>query len=130
MSTYNGGYIALMTVLIVSAACVAISLALLVAGADSQRSTLISQRSVQTRTVANACAEEALQRINERAVTPTVGTITIAQGECSYSTVNLTPVSYEIDVTGSVENVVKKLKIYATISQSSITVTSWQEVTN
>jgi type II secretory pathway component PulK len=124
----SNGYIALMAVLIVGAASVAISLALLVAGADSQRSTLVTQQSTQARSLASACAEEALQQIHDNTAFTGTNNLTLGQGTCAYTVTNTGGNNRTIDTTGTVNIDIRKLKIYATIGVSSISITSWQEV--
>jgi type II secretory pathway component PulK len=122
------GYVALMAVLIVGAASVAISLALLTTGADSLRSALVTQQSTQARSLASACAEEALQQMHDSTAFTGTNTLNLGQGTCSYTVTNTGGNTRTIDTTGTVGNNVRKLKIYATIGVSSISITSWQEV--
>jgi hypothetical protein len=123
----SGGYIALMAVLIVGAASLAIGLALLTMGADSQRSTLVVQRSVQARSLATACAEEALQEIHDDTAFTGTSNLSLGQGTCSYTVTNTGGSSRTITTSGVVSGVTRKLEIYATIGVSSISIISWQE---
>lgn len=122
------GYVALMAVLIVGAISLTISLALLTSGADSQRSTLVTQRSTQARGLAVSCAEEGLQIIHDDTSYAGTGNLSLGQGSCTYVVANTGGSSRTIDATGTVGNVVRKVKVYVTITSSSISVTSWQEV--
>lgn len=124
------GYIALLAVLIVGAASVAIGLTLLLTGTDSQRSTLVSQQSAQARALASACAEEALQQIHDDTAFTGTNNLSLGQGTCTYTVTNTGGNARTIDVSGTVNSIVRKLKIYATISPSSISITSWQEVSS
>jgi len=123
----QSGYIALLAVLIMGAASLATALALLMTGTDSQRSTLITQQSVQSRSLATACAEEALQQMHDNTAFTGTNTLTLGQGGCSYTVTNLGGSSRTVVATGTVGNVVRKLTISATIGASSISITSWQE---
>jgi hypothetical protein len=124
----SGGYIALMAVLIVGAASLAIGLALLTMGADSQRSTLIAQQSAQARSLATACAEEALQEIHDDTTYTGTGNLSLGQGTCSYTVTNTGGSNRTITSSGVVGEVTRKLEIYATIGVSSISIISWQEI--
>jgi len=126
----QGGYVALMAVLMIGAAATAIALGLLVGGTDSQRSTLVAQQSAQARSAANACAEEALQVMHD--TTSYVGTsnLTLATGACSYTVSSTGASTRIIDTTGTVGDVVRRVKIYVTITSSSLSITSWQEVSD
>lgn len=125
---WQSGYVALMAVLIVGAASLAISTALLSAGTDSQRRALVVQQSVLARNMAAACAEDALETIHDN--TSYTGTTNVTLGtNCSYTVTNLGGSSRRIDASGSAGNVVRRVQVHVTIGASSISVTSWQEVT-
>ena len=122
------GYVALLAVLIVGAVALTISLSLLTSGTDSQRTALALQRSVQARGLADACAEEALQQIYNSASFTGTNPLTMGQGSCSYTVTNSGGSNRVIDSAGTVSGVVRKVKVYVTITASSLSVTSWQEV--
>jgi microcompartment protein CcmK/EutM len=122
------GYIAVLAVIIVGAATMAIALTLLTTGSDAQRSHLITQQSIQARQLAHGCAEEALQKIRESTSFTGTNTITMGAGNCSYTIVSTGASTRTITTTGTVGNVVRKVAVYATINSSSVSVTSWQEV--
>ena len=124
----SNGYIALIAVLIIGAASLATSVALLTAGTDSQRATLINQQSLQARQLAQACAEEALQQLHSNTSFSGTNTLTLGHGTCSYTVTNTGSTTRTIDASGTVGSVVRKAKAYATIGGSSISITSWQEV--
>lgn len=123
----QSGYIALMAVLIVGAASLAISLALLTTGTDNQRNSLATQQSKQARGLAVACAQEALQQMHDNTSFTGSNNINLGQGTCSYTVTNTGGSNRTIDTTGTVNGVVRKIKIYATIT-TTISITSWQEV--
>lgn len=122
------GYIALIAVLIIGAAGLATSVALLTAGTDSQRAALTAQQSVQARQLAHGCAEEALQQLQSNTSFTGTNALTLGQGTCSYTVTNTGTSTRTIDASGTVGGVVRKVKVYATIGVSSISITSWQEV--
>lgn len=128
-SSNQSGYIALITVLVGSAVSVAVALALLLAGTDNQRAALVTQQSAQARGLASACAEEALQQIFNSSSFTGNGNLTLGQGTCTYSVTNTGGSNRTIVATGTVNGIVRKLNVYATIGASSISITSWQEVT-
>jgi hypothetical protein len=123
----QSGYIALLTILIVGAVTTAVALTLLLGGADNQRTSLVTQQSAQARALASACAEEALQVLRDNnSYTGTSG-LTLPTGNCSYVVTNGSG-TRSVLATGTVQNVVRKIQVYATLSVSSISVISWQEV--
>ena len=64
----KNGYVALMSLLVVGAAGLAISTALILFGVGSTRTSLVIEQSSQSRNIANACAEEALKKIRNSLV--------------------------------------------------------------
>ena len=124
----DSGYIALISVLIVGAAATAISTALLLTGADAQRTTLVSKRSVQARNLATACAEEALQIMHDNTSFTGTNTLNLGAGSCTYTVTNTGGSARTVDATGTVGSVVRKAKVYVTINSLNISITSWQEV--
>lgn len=124
----QSGYIALIAVLIIGAASVAIAVGTLTLGADATRTTLANQQSAQARSLANACAEEALQVVHDSTSYTGTNSLTLGAGGCSYTVANTGGSNRVIDTTGTVNNIVRKVKVYVTIGSSSISVTSWQEV--
>lgn len=125
---YQNGYVALIAVLIVGAASLTASLALLTTGTDSQRSTLITQQATQARALAAACVEESLQTVHDNTAYTGSSNLTVGQGTCTYTVTSTGANTRVIDANGTVKGVVKKIKVYATITSSSISITSWQEV--
>lgn len=127
MKKRSDGYIALLAVLIIGGTSMAIGMVLLVTGVNSQKSTLVSQQSIQARQLASTCVEEALQKIIEKSSYVGSGNLTVGAGTCTYSVSRAGAVA-TITTSGVVNNVVKKLVVYATINTSNISITSWQEV--
>lgn len=128
MKPKEDGYIALLAVLIIGAAAVAISLVLLMTGADSQRSALVELQSQQARNLASACAEEALQQIHDNIAFTGSNTITQGAGGCTYTVTSTSGTARTVTVSGTVGTVVRKLQAYVTIGSSSISISSWQEI--
>ena len=124
----TGGYVALLSVLITGAACVAIATGLLMFGTDTQRAALVTQQSYQAQNLAATCGEEALQIIHDDTAFTGSGNLTVGQGTCTYTVNNTGGSNRTIVTTGTVNGIVRKLNIYATIGASSISITSWQEV--
>lgn len=124
----ESGYIALLSVLIVGAAASAVALTLLVTGTDAQRSGLVSQQAAQARWLVNACAEEALQQIHDATSYTGTNTLNLTPGSCSYTVTSTGSSTRTITASASLNNVVRKITVYVTIGSSSISITSWQEV--
>lgn len=122
------GYVALLSVLIVGAVVTAVSATLLLSGTDASRSTLIDQQSVQARNLADGCGEEALQLIQTTTAYTGSGTLTLSAGTCNYTVTSTGASTRTIDANSTVNNVVRKIKVYVTINSASLSITSWQDV--
>jgi hypothetical protein len=124
----QAGYVALITVLIVGAVALAIGISMLGIGSDLQRTELLEQESHEARNLAGACAQEAVQTIHDNIAYAGTTNLSLGQGNCSYTVTVVTGTTRTVTVTGTVGNVVRKVQGSVTIGSSSISVTSWQEV--
>lgn len=122
------GYVALLAVLIIGAVSTAVGLALLMAGVDGQRSAYVLQRSQQARGLLHTCAEEALQVIHDTTTYTGTNNLNLGQGSCTYTVTNTGGSNRTITVSATVNTVVRRAEVYVTIGASSISVTSWKEV--
>lgn len=120
------GFVALITVLILGAASLAIASTILLSATDDLRLMLITQTSIQARNLATACAEEGLEQIHDNNAFTGSATLTMGQGTCSY-TVTKSGSNRTVTTRGSVNNVIRKLTISATISAGLVNINSWQE---
>lgn len=122
------GYILLISVLVIGAVSLAIALALLASGVDSQRATDIYQRSQQARALADGCAEEALQRLHDNTAYTGSDSLTLGTGMCSFSVVPDVPGSAIISASGVVKGVTRKERINVQITAAGLTIAGWQTV--
>ncbi|HSX18143.1 MAG TPA: hypothetical protein VLE51_02190 [Candidatus Saccharimonadales bacterium] len=123
------GFIALIFVLIVSAAALAISLSLLSSGTDAQRSLLVTQQSAQARSLANACAEEALQQVHDNNAFTGSNSLNLSTGTCSYTVTNTGGNNRTIDASATIAGATRKVKVLANTQGTNINIMSWQDVT-
>lgn len=121
------GYIALLTVLIVGAASLAIALSVLLRGSESRKMAQAEQLSIQSRKLADACAEEALQQIHDSTSFTGTNNLTFSTGTCSYTVTNTGGSNRSITSSGNANGVVRKDAISATIGAVTISIVSWQE---
>lgn len=127
---YNNrsGYITLISVLIVGAVGVAITLSIILLGVGSSRSSYAVEQSYQAKALANACAEEALQQIRDSLPFTGSGNLTLGQGACTYMVTNQGGQNRAIIASGTVGTIVRKVKIIIDKINPTIQVVSWQEV--
>jgi hypothetical protein len=124
----ESGYIALITVLIVSAAATAIALTMLATGTDAQRSANIQQQSKQARALAVACGQEAAQQIHDNMAFGGTVTTPLGQGSCTYTVTKTSATVRTIAATGTVGNVIKKVQASMTIGAAAVAIGTWSDV--
>src|SRR5262245_22018432 len=105
------GYIALITVLVLGAVSTAVALALVMIGSDSQRTSLVQQRSTQARALAASCADEALQQLDNNSAFVGSNSLSLGQGTCNYIVTNAGGSTRVIFATGTVGGVVRKIEV-------------------
>ncbi len=127
---YKRGFITLMSILVVAAVGVAITLSLLLLGVSNARMSLVEQQSNQAKGLANACAEEALQQIRDSILFTGSGNLTLGPGNCTYTVTSQGGQNRTITASGTAGTVVRKAKIIINAINPTISVTSWQEVNN
>ena len=124
----RNGYITLISVLVIGAVGIAITVSLLLLGLGSSRTSFAYEQSNQAKGLANACAEEALQQIRDSTSYAGSGNLTQAQGTCTYTVTNTGGQNRTITTTGSVGTIIRKLQIIISNITPLIQVVSWQEV--
>lgn len=96
-------------------------------GLWSVKGSIDDKNSMQADQVASACAELALEALRENNNFTGSGSATILNSNCDYGVTNLGGNNRQIQATGSVNGMVRKIKI-TTNSFNPITVLSWQNV--
>ncbi len=121
------GYITLISVLLVSAAGVMISLSIILLGNASSRTSFALQQSNQARALSNACVEKALQQIMASNFTGS-GNITEGFGVCTFTVTSQGGENRTIDAVGNVDGRVRKARVMINDIIPQINISSWQEV--
>lgn len=122
------GFITLISVLVVSAVGVAITLSMILLGLGSSRTSFAMEQSNQAKALANACAEEAMQQIRDSTPFTGTGNLTLGQGTCTYTVTNDGGQNRTITTSGTVGTIIRKDTVIINQINPTITVTSWQEV--
>lgn len=123
------GYIALISVVLMSALGLGIMLSVIAAGVNAGKTDFSLQQSGGARSIAASCAEEALQRILETSTTTSSGNLTIGSGTCSYLiTSTSSGQNITIASTGVLGTVTSKIKVVVATTTPGITLSSWEEV--
>ncbi len=124
----SGGYITLVSVLLIGAIGSAIALSLILLGLSSSRTSFVYEQSEQAKALANACVEEAEQRIHDPPSFIGSGSLSFAQGTCSYVVASQGGSSRTVTASGTVGTVTRKVKIILYSFSPMLQITSWQEV--
>lgn len=124
----NEGFITLMSVLVVGAVGVAITLSIILLGVGSSRTSFAVEQSNQSKALANACAEEALQQIRDSALFTGSGNLALGQGTCDYTVTSQGGQNRTITTVGTVGTIVRKVKVVVDQITPIIQIVSWQEV--
>ncbi len=128
MIMFKKGFITLLAVLVIGAIGLVVATSLLLLGLGSLRTSFAIEQSKQTRSLADACAEEALRRIRES--TPFTGSVilNLGQGSCSYTVVSTGGQNRTITATGTVDNNIRKVRVTINKINPTINTTSWEEL--
>lgn len=125
----NEGFIALISVLIISAVTVAIVLSIPLLGITESRSALGFKKGQEVLKIAEGCVEEALLRLRDKA-NYSGGSLNVGDGSCTIS-ISGTGSDRTVDITATLSvppDYVKKLQITAKRIGNSINIVTWQEV--
>lgn len=126
---YNkDGYAALMGVLVVGAVSASAVLSMLLLGIQSSQTSFTVQQSAQSRELADACVEEALQEIRDDGGYTGSESLSLSMGECQYAVTSSGGQSRTITSEGATGSIVRKVQLEIDGINPEINITSWQEV--
>lgn len=125
----KSGFVALISIIIIGAIGTAIAVSVLLLGLSFSRSGFALQQSSLAKSLANACVEEALQKLKESVYYAGSETVSFTQGSCAIQTITGTGNSNRtIQSVGTVGSVQRKVKVVVGTVQPTIAITSYQEV--
>lgn len=124
----HGGYISLMSVIILGAVGIAVSTSIIVLGLGASQSSFAYDQSNRARAAAEACAEEGLERIRESSSYAGSGNISLDSDECSYLVENLGGSSRRISASGNIGSIVRRVVVETSTRNPRILIDSWREV--
>ncbi len=125
----GNGYTMILAVVITTVVGAGIATTVLLSGLGISRSGLVTQQSMQARSLANACAEEALQKLRESLYYNGDETLTFSAGSCQILPISGTGNTQRtVKTTGSVGSVVRKVRIVIAQVHPTISLSSWLEV--
>ena len=122
------GYIALMSLLIILAVILTAAIGSSFLSISEAGMSLTKNQSSSAYYLASACAEEALQQINDSLDFQGLGNLYLDNGDCSYEVIAGSGQNKTIKASGVVVDVVKRISINVNQVVPIINITSWQEV--
>jgi len=131
-SRHNGGFAALLTVLVVSAAVLIISYSASMLGLGELDMGYTAQRGEEAFYVADGCAEEVLGRMRKDAnygVGAGTVNLTVSNGSCTMNITDLGSNQRLVVVAGTVDSYTKKIIATTTVNVSahSVLLDGWEE---
>lgn len=127
-SQNNRGFAVLISVLIVGAFGIAITLYLVLSGFYSYQGSYVLEQSKQAASLADACVESALNHIQLCTSTLGVGSVQFGSESCNYEIIATGEQSRTIQSVAQVGPEYRKVKALVSQIDPVITVDSWQEV--
>ena len=133
-TTYNlqpeRGIVALITVMIVSAIGLTLVIAFVITATGRTKTAIVQENHAYALAYSTACAEEALQEIRDSTPFTGTGSLSLAQGACSYNVTSGGGQDRTIQASSTISSTVSRLEITIDTINPSINVTSWQEVSS
>ncbi len=125
---HRQGFITLMSVVVAGILGLGAAVSLLILGLSSSRSSFNIEESALARSMANACAEEALEQVRSSPAFTGSGNLTLGDGNCSYLVLNLGGSNRLVQASGTFNLVVRKVEINLGLTGSVISISNWEEV--
>lgn len=122
------GYIALTSILIISAIVLLIALSAGLLSISELNMGLEKNQSAEAYYLASACAEQGLQEIRNSDSFTGPGNLSLENGDCSYDVSQTGGENRTIEALGIVNNIIRKIKISLDTINPNINITSWQDV--
>jgi len=122
------GYVTLLFVITIGAVGLATILSIASLNTKSISTVDDIYKSKQATALSDACAETALQEIRNSSGFSGSGSLSLGNGNCFYTASNLGGENRQVESTGTVGNIVRKVKILTDVINPQINVVSWQEV--
>jgi len=126
LSTKTKGYIAITTVLLISAVTLMIAVTVTLVSINEGQSSLASSKGEERLSFVDGCMEDAILKIRNSA-SYAGGTTTTPDGNCSI-TVSKVGSVYTVTASPADLTFMKKLQAVVTRGASTVTITSWQEI--
>ena len=121
------GFAVLISVLILGTIGLVLALSVAASTGFNLQNVITRQDSFVVRSLVNAGAEGALQQIRSNTSFTGSGTVTVNGNTCNYTVANTGGSTRQIQVTGTVNNITRKITINISALNPTISISSWQE---
>lgn len=123
----NRGFGTLLIVILLGGVALALTLLLSTSSVWSIRGSIDSKTANIAKSLANACAEVALEAMRENNSFTGTNTVALNGNTCLYTVTNTGGTTRSVSVSGTVGGITRKLTI-TTTAFNPLTIGSWQEV--
>lgn len=121
------GFSTLFVVIILGSIALSLAVSISTSSLWSVQSSILTKQENKARSVANACAEVALEAMKQNNSYTGSDTVSLGGENCDYTVTNTGGNSREISVVAVVDNVTRKLEI-TTDSFNPLNINSWKEI--
>lgn len=125
MKKNNNGYAALASVLVIAAVVLTIGTTVPILGVGEIQNALLGKKNEEVLNIVEACAEDALLRVNEN--NSVAASFTLPQATCAVAVNSHVGDNWDITVSTTKENITKSVQITFTRT-TTVAVTSWKEI--
>lgn len=126
----QGGYVTLISVLILGAVGVSVTISIILLGLGSSRTSFALLQSAQAKVFVDTCVEEGLQQITDSGPFTGTDTLQFETGECTYTVVDDGGQNRTITASSTVGTIIRKVKVTIDSVNPQLNVASWQEVSD
>ena len=123
----KNGFVALISVIIVSAIVLSISIFVVLSNLNVSLSAFLVSQSEQARNLAKTCSEKAIFEILENSNYNGVNSYNFSQGSCDYEVINLTFNRKQINSTGQFRSIFRKDIVVIEVIDNNLNIISWQD---
>ena len=125
---FQKGYLAIFAVIMVISIVLVLVLSFSVKSYHSILNSRGTYRSNQAKALANMCGEYGLKQIRDLNTFTGSNTLTLGSGSCTYTVSDLGGTNRQVNSSGVINNITRKVKIMVVSVTPIVTVSSWQEV--
>lgn len=122
------GYITLVAVMFIGMVILTLVVSLSTWGVKALKTSTDLGDGEKAKSLADSCMEEGLQQLYMDYSYAGIQTVTMDIGSCDFTVSNLGGDSREVQATGTVGEIVRRVKVQTDAYDPKINITSWQEV--